>query len=179
VLGDSPWASTIAIGGDNSENRVGTFGPVANVVSALVVRQAIVRQHQIGSGYGPQQSQQDAACLTARFDDRIIFRFSGSVVFRTPPDLIVSGSRIHPLQGPAAGATTCISDLGNDISYPKYADGKSIFKSGHEKLAIKTDLNAQPSPASKDGRNDSQFIPVNSSFEFNTKSMVYKGKPDF
>jgi hypothetical protein len=179
VLSDSPWASAIAIGGDNAQNRVGTFGPVADVVSALVVRQAIVRQHQLGPGYGPEQIQRDAVCLGESFDDQIVFRFSGSLVFRTPPDLIVSGARIHPLEGPKVGATACVSDWGNDIAYPKSVDGKSIFKSSQEKLVIKTDLNTQPSPASRDGRNDSQFIPVNSSFEFNTKSMVYKGKPDF
>ena len=123
--------------------------------------------------------KQDAMCLSENFDDRIVFRLSGSLVFKTPPDLTVSGKIVHPLEGPSVGATACVSDWGNDISYPKFVDGKSIFRPGENKLVIHTNANDQPSTIGRGGRYEAQFIPVNSSFEFNTKNMVYKGKPDF
>jgi hypothetical protein len=179
VLRDSPWGSTIVTGGDNAWNRVGTTGPIADVVSSLIIRQVIVRQHQLGIGYGPEQMKQDALCLSENFDDRLVFRLSGSLVFKTPPDLIVSGKSVHPIEGPKVGAPACVSDWGNDISYPKFVDGKSIFHPGENKLVIKTNLNDQPSPITRGGRYEGQFIPVNSSFEFNTKNMVYKGQSDF
>lgn len=179
VVRESPWASTIAVGGDNAWNRVGTWGPTADVVSSLVVRQAIVRQHQLGFAYGPEQVKQDSVCLNENFDDRIVIRFSGSPVFKSPPDVVVSGRQVHPLEGPKVGATTCVSDWGNDIAYPKFLDGKAIFQRGQSKFVIKTDLNAQPSPGGGGGRYEGQFIPVDSRFEFDLKNMVYKCKPDF
>lgn len=187
ILSDSPWASTIAIGDYNAADRVGTWGPTALVVSSLVVRQALARERELGvrwpmpGSYRPEPiEQQYGACLTESFGDRIVLRFSDSGIFiKTPPDLIVSGRKVPPLPGYRANSDTCAIGGPYDVSYPKVMDGKPVFKPGKSKLVINTKLNIQPTQTGRPGRDDSQFIPIDTRFEFNVKNMVYKGKPDF
>ena len=93
-------------------------GPTAFIISSLVVRQALTR-------YG----EKDTACLTESFDDRIIVRFSEQDIFKKPPDLDVSGKKISPLAEHRANSAGC--SFGSDaaeFSYPRFVNGKSVFK---------------------------------------------------
>jgi len=101
-----------------------------------------------------------------------VARFDEADLFNTPPDLFVSGRKIPPLPGHQAKSAKCSIGGGQDMSYPKFVDGKPVFGTGKESLVIKTDMNVTPSD-----RRD--FQQVDTKFEFNTKSMVYKGEPDF
>jgi hypothetical protein len=187
ILSDSPWASTIAIRDFNAQNRVGTSGPTALIVSSLVVRQAILRLDQLGpqTTFVPGQpqrvdyQQEDAECLSEKFGDRIVVRFSESSIFKTPPNLMVSGRKVPALPGFRANSDTCSIGGPHDVSYPKVVNGKPVFQPDKSKLVIDTKLNIQPTQSERPGRDDSQFIPVDTRFEFSMKNMVYKGKPDF
>lgn len=187
ILHDSPWASTIAIGDFNAQDRVGTWGPTAQVVSSLAIRRAILRLDQLGAPitFAPGKPQrvdyqrEDAACIDASFDDRIVVRFSDGSIFKTPPELIVSGRKVTALPGNQPTSGVCWIGGGGDVSYPKFVDGKPVFQPGKGKFVINTKLDVRPTQGRRPGRDDTQFIAIDTRFEFNVKTMVYKGKPDF
>jgi hypothetical protein len=120
----------------------------------------------------------DVDCLHQNFGDRIVVRFfNEDGVFKTPPDLIVSGRKIPPLPGHRANRATCAIGGGSDVSSPRMMSGKPVFKPGKNSLVIKTDLDIRPpgiGPA-----DDWPFAQVDTRFTFDTKDLVDKGNPDF
>jgi hypothetical protein len=161
ILTDSPWASEMVDPYPHGDLEAKWRGPTAFIVSSLAVRQALIR-------YG----EKDGPCLSESFDDRIIVRFSERDIFKKPPDLDVSGKKIPPLTEHRPNSTTCVLGSGAaEFSYPRVVNGKPIFKNGGSSVVINTDMDL-PAIFSP----NSQFDPR---FTFNTKNMVYKGKPDF
>ena len=161
ILTDSPWASEITYRWPYTAEEANWKGPTAVILSSLVVRQALARYRQ-----------QDAPCLTESFDDRIIVRFSEQDIFKKPPDLDVSGKKIAPLAEHRANSAGC--SFGSDaaeFSYPRVLDGKPVFKSGGNSLVINADGLIVPFTI--------ETSKLDTRFTFNTKKMVYKGKPDF
>jgi len=119
----------------------------------------------------------DVGCINENFGDRIVVRFfNEDGVFRAPPDLMVSGRKVPPLPDHRANSATCSIGSGNDISYPPMMSGKPVFKPGKNTLVIKTDLDIRPPGI---GSGDWPFSQVDTRFMFDTKGMVYKGKPDY
>ena len=158
ILTDSPWTSQIIVLFANS----GPDGPEdsrAVVESSLVVRQAL-------SKLGPEDT-----CVDEKFDDRIVIHFSEDDLFKTPPDLIVSGRKIPPLPGHRPNSAICSIGGGSDISYPRVLNGQPVFKPGKNSLEIQTHVDI---PITR--HND---VEADTKFRFNTKNMIYKGKSDF
>ena len=162
ILTDSPWTSQITLVFAHVGQEPGPLGPRAMIVSSLVVRQA---RASLGLD-GPQFT-----CLGERFNDRIVIRFSEDDLFKSPPDLIVSGMKVPPLSGHRPNSKTCPIGGGSDISYPRVLNGRAVFKVGKDNLEIKTnvaiDVSDNKSPVELDTR-----------FRFDTGKMIYKGKPD-
>jgi hypothetical protein len=175
ILTDSPWAWQIVTGYSYGPDGNTTLGPTAIIASSLVVRQAHARLN-------PSENN----CLNEKFDDRVVVRFSqtdvinGRIVvgfnpsdlFDSPPDLIVSGRKIPPLPDHRQNSAACLIGAGDDISYPRVINGKPVFKPGKNIIEFQTNV--------KLGPNDRAYpVQYDTKFRFNTKNMVYKGKPDF
>jgi hypothetical protein len=162
ILTDSPWTSQIILVFAHVGTEPGPLGPRAVIVSSLAVRQA---RASLGID-GPQFT-----CVSERFDDRVVIRFSEGDLFKSPPDLIVSGRRIPPLAGHRPNSDSCSIGGGSDISYPRVLNGQAVFKSGKNNLEIQTNVGIEYD------RNNP--VEIDTRFRFNTKNMLYKGKPDF
>ena len=115
ILTDSPWTSQIIVLFANS----GPDGPEdsrAVVESSLVVRQAL-------SKLGPEDT-----CVDEKFDDRIVIHFSEDDLFKTPPDLIVSGRKIPPV--PTNNSSHAKEDVGDSPfrSFPHCSQWAFVFR---------------------------------------------------
>jgi hypothetical protein len=161
ILTNSPWTSQIVQVFDHIGPYPGPMGPKAVIVSSLAVRQARSVLGLDGSRY---------TCVTERFDDRIVIRFSEDDLFTVLPDLIVSGRKIPPLPTHRENSATCPIGGGSDISYPKILNGQAVFKPGKNSLSIQTHVSI---PSSDNP------VEVDTKFRFSTNDMIYKGKPDF
>lgn len=164
ILTDSPWTSQIILVFAHVGTEPGPLGPRAVIVSSLAVRQARARLAYEGF---PE------SCVDEKFDDRIVIHFSEDDLFKSPPNLIVSGRKIPPLPGHRPNSDSCSIGGGSDISYPRVLNGQAVFKPGKNNLEIQTnnvdiERNDRNNPVELDTR-----------FRFNTKNMMYKGKPDF
>jgi hypothetical protein len=182
ILSTSPWA---VMGANETKytyespghTAVGIFTPTAQMVSSLVIRQAIVRQAEFDQHYDkmkPQEKQKfdqmAADCLNLKLDDRIIVRATGAVGATVEtPYLDVSGAKIPALLGPQQNAISpCpfpsisprMPDPGPDLVFPRAVDGKPVIQPGDKKIVIETPWG-------------------HATFEFIVEKMVYKGKPDF
>ena len=186
ILWYSPWASFIKQV-SQPRDRVSTPVPTPRAIvrSSLVVRQVFARLGQMDPHFTfPDMPGQqvvgggDIDCINEDFGDRIVVRFfNEDGVFKTPPDLIASGRKIPPLPGHRANSATCAIGGGSDVSYPRMMSGKPVFKPGKNSLVIKTDLDIRPP-----GIGPADYWPfaqVDTRFTFDTKDMVYKGRPDF
>jgi hypothetical protein len=127
ILWYSPWASFIKQDSPPADRtRVPVPTPRAIIVSSLVIRQVFARVGQSTFFTFPSMPGQqiiepgDVDCINENFADRIIVRFFNEEgAFKTPPDLIVSGRKIQPLQDHRANSTNCAIGGGNDVSYPR------------------------------------------------------------
>jgi hypothetical protein len=180
ILEDSPWAVVgpeVTVSSTRSPGRTyeTTYVPTAQMVSALVVRQALLRQTQLLRHYDKMASQEKqqfdqmaATCLGLKLDDRIVVRGIGPYTADSIlPNLTVSGMTIHPLMAPQGNAISpCPYILGteeaqknailpvDDLVFPSVVNGKSVIQAGDKKFKV-------------------------GDFTFNAEKMVYKGKPDF
>ena len=180
ILEASPWAVVgpeVTTSSTKSPGRAydSTYIPTAQMVSSLVVRQALVRQAQLLQHYDkmkPQEKQQfdqmAANCLSLKLDDRIIVRGTGLYApGGSLPDLVVSGRTVHPFPHPQGNAISpCPYILGDieaqantklpadDVIFPRVVDGKPVIQPDDKNFKI-------------------------GDFTFNAQKMIYKGKLDY
>lgn len=171
ILYSSPWA---AVDGSAAPE----YPQTAQVVSSLVIRQAIVRQSQFEKHYDkmkPEEKQQfdqmASAYLSLKFDDRIVVRANGFYTdFNTIPLLMVSGRNIKTILRPQYNAISpcpftetsphqMYPDINTDLVFPRVVDGKPVIQPGDTKIEVET--------------------PWDSGFKFDLEKMIYKGKPDY
>jgi hypothetical protein len=179
ILKYSPWAVQGAMVTDTDFKSPGhtvdtTFSPLAQIISSLVIRQAIVRQAQFDQHYDkmkPQEKQQfdqmAATCLGLKLDDRIIVRADGprTTLFMTPY-IVVSGRKILAIQSPQRNAVSpCtfpfvnVSNTNHDLVFPRVADGEPVIQAGDKKMIV--------------------YAPWGNQFQFDLGKMTYKGKLDY
>jgi hypothetical protein len=169
ILTNSPWVSTNKSNGPNSYEKGGQSQSVAQIVSALVIRQAAVRQAQLQMDHDHMQpdakkqfDKDAAACLNQNVSDRIVIGLDASA--QTGEGNIVGNVEISKRQYPLTQITDWVSSNPCPfnpvvVTIPRMLDGKPAIGPGDKKMEFKS--------------------PSLRNFSFNPERMIYKGKPDF
>jgi hypothetical protein len=169
ILTKSPWVSTASWNGPNAYEKGGQSQAVAQIASALVIRQAAVREAQIQVDHDhmdpaakKQLDQQAAACLDQKVDDRIVIGMDANA--QSDDSKVVGNVEISKRTIPLTQVTDWISSnpcpfYAVVVSIPRSLDSKPVLSAGDRKMEIKS--------------------PSIRHFSFDTQKMIYKGKLDF
>ena len=169
ILTKSPWVSTSSWNGPNAYEKGGQSQAVAQIVSALVIRQAAVRQAQLQMDHDHMQpdakkqfDKDAAACLNQDVGDRIVIGLDASA--QTGEGNIVGNVEISKRQYPLTQITDWVTSnpcpfYAVVVAIPRALDGKPAIGPGDKKMEFKS--------------------PSLHNFSFNPEKMIYKGKPDF
>jgi hypothetical protein len=166
ILYSSPWA----------------YEGIVQIVSSIVVRQALVRQAQFDQHYDkmkPDEKQQfdqmATTCLNLMVQEGVIVvrargLFNPNVSGQTYY-LLVSGRKIPALLpaqfdsiSPCPFSFVNETDRPHDFVFPRFVDGKPVFQPTDKKFKIGAAVGTYSSELG---------------YQFDIEKMVYKGKPDY
>jgi hypothetical protein len=174
ILWTSPWAIqgpdvTDYISKTPGHSEQMTYPMLTEMVSALVVRQALVRQAQFDQHYDKMDADQKQqfdqmakTCLGMNFVNRFVVRFGPNTHVSEHPYVLIGGKQISALAPAQTNAISpCPTPTGYymykttvDFAFPRVIGGNAVIQPGDKEIDF-------------------------GEAKFDLEKMTYKGKPDY